>query len=529
VRAFEAIAETVSRLGCDTAFGVLGSGNFHLVERLTSRHGVRYHWARQETGAVVMADAWARVTRRVGVCSVHQGPGLTNAMTGIAEAAKARTPLLVLAGEVATTAAGVNQRIDQDGLARAAGAGAERVASGASAGSDTVRAWRRALGERRPVVLSLPVDLQQQDGEPPADVRVPNRVRLSAPNPAAVQAVAELAAAAERPLVLGGRGAIGAREPLEALAERAGALLATSAPAHGLFAGNPWSLGISGGFASPRAQELLPQADLVLAFGASLNPWTTRRGELIRGRVVTFDSDPAALAVTADAAAAATALADALPPRDDGARWGMDALPPPGWPEPSAPAPGTVHPQALMEALDELLPPERMLVTDAGHFQGHPPMHLRVPDGGSFVMTQSFQSVGLGLATGIGTALARPDRITVAVVGDGGLMMALGELDAAAAAQVPLLVVVVDDGAYGAEVHHFGPMGEPTQLVEFGQRDFAGVAAALGVRAHAVRSLDDLDQLDGWLDERDRPCLLDCKSDPAVRAEWLQEAFKGGA
>ena len=529
MRAFEAIAATLSRLGCDTAFGVLGSGNFHLVERLTSRHGVRYHWARHETGAVVMADAWARVRHRVGVCSVHQGPGLTNAMTGIAEAAKARTPLLVLAGEVATTAAGVNQRIDQDALAHAAGAGADRIASGRSAGDDTVRAWRRAVGERRPIVLSLPVDVQQQDGAPPEDVVVPSREPLGAPGAGAVQAIAELAAAAERPLVLGGRGAIGAREPLEALAERLGALLATSAPAHGLFAGNAWSLGISGGFASPRAQELLPQADLVLAFGASVNHWTTRRGELIRGRVVTFDSDPAALGVTADAAAAATALVEALPPREARARWGMDALPSSGWPEPPSTAPGTVHPQALMEALDELLPPERMLVTDAGHFQGHPPMHLRVPDGGSFVMTQSFQSVGLGLATGIGTAIARPDRVTVAVVGDGGLMMALGELDAAAAARVPLLVVVVDDGAYGAEVHHFGPMGEPTELVEFGARDFAGVANALGVPAHTVRSLDDLEGLRGWLAGRDGPCLLDCKVDPGVRAEWLQEAFKGGA
>jgi thiamine pyrophosphate-dependent acetolactate synthase large subunit-like protein len=89
--------------------------------------------------------------------------------------------------------------------------------------------------------------------------------------------------------------------------------------------------------------------------------------------------------------------------------------------------------------------------------------------------------------------------------------------------------VVIDDGAYGAEVHHFGPMGEPTELVEFGARDFAGVANALGVPAHAVRSLDDLDRLRGWLAERDGTYLLDCKVDPEVRAEWLQEAFKGGA
>jgi thiamine pyrophosphate-dependent acetolactate synthase large subunit-like protein len=528
MRAFEAIGETLARLGCDTAFGLLGSGNFHVVERLTSQHGVAYHWARQETAAVTMADAWARVTGRVGVCSVHQGPGLTNAMTGIAEAAKARTPLVVLAGEVATTAATVNQRIDQDALARAAGAGAERIARGRTAGADTIRAWRRALGERRPIVLSMPIDVQQEEGEAPGDVGVPSPDRAAAPGADALRRLADRAAAAERPLVLGGKGAFGAREPLEALAERLGALLATSAPAHGLFAGSPWSLGISGGFASPLAQDLLPRADLVLAFGAGLNHWTTRRGELIRGHVVKIDSDPAVLGVTGDAAATATALLDALPPPTTGTRWGLDALPPAGWPEPAEPAPGTVHPAALMLALDELLPPGRMLVTDAGHFQGYPPMHLGVPDGGSFVMTQSFQSVGLGLATGIGTAIARPDRTTVAVVGDGGLMMALGELDSAAAARVPLLVVVVDDGAYGAEVHHFGPMGEPTRLVEFGGRDFAGVARALGIRAHTVRALEDLDTIRPWLTDPDGPLVLDAKADPGVRADWLQEAFRGG-
>src|SRR5204863_8217332 len=91
-------------------------------------------------------------------------------------------------------------------------------------------------------------------------------------------------------------------------------------------------------------------------------------------------------------------------------------------------------------------PEQRTPVTDAGHFRGFPPMHLRVPDGRSFVMTQAFQSVGLGLATGLGAAIARPDRLTIAVVGDGGAMMALGELDSISAHGARVLVVVLDDG-----------------------------------------------------------------------------------
>jgi thiamine pyrophosphate-dependent acetolactate synthase large subunit-like protein len=546
--AFEAVAATLARLGADTAFGVLGSGNFRLTERLASRHAVSYHWARHETAAVTMADAWARVTGRVGVCTVHQGPGLTNAMTGLAEAAKARTPLVLVAGEVATTAAAVNQRIDQDGLARAAGAQAERVLRGSTAVRDTERAWRRARAERTPVVLSFPVDVQDEACPAP-----PAESALDLPAPAepsadAIAAVADLVARARTPLVVGGRGAVlaGAGPALEDVAARIGALLATSAPAHGLFSGSPWSLGISGGFASPLAQQLIPRADLVLAFGASLNHWTTRRGELIGAgaRVVQCDSDlaalrahrPDAIGILGDAAASATALAAELDRRGVQAprrRWDLDAdaLRDPGWRISGESAPGTVDPRALLVRLDGKLPEQRTLATDAGHFQGYPPMHLRVPDAHGFVMTQAFQSVGLGLATGIGAAVARPDRPTVAVVGDGGLMMSLGELDSAAAHGLPLLIVVLDDGAYGAEVHHFGPMGESTELVEFGDRDFAGVARALGIPAQTVRRLEDLDEgpLDAWARHPSEPLLLDCKVDAGIRAEWLQEAFRGGA
>lgn len=548
VPAFEAVAATLAHLGVDTVFGVLGSGNFRLVERLTDRHQVSYHWARQETAAVTMADAWARVTGRVGVCSLHQGPGLTNAMTALAEAAKARTPLVVVAGEVGTTAVGANQRIDQQRLALAAGAQAERVERGQTAVRDTQRAWRRALTERTPVVLSFPVDVQDESSPAPA----PGMVETAAPAEPAASVTAQVAGLIEqsqRPLVLGGRGAAlaDAAQPLQDLAERIGALLATSAPAHGLFAGSPWSLGISGGFASPLAQELLPQADLVLAFGATLTHWTTRRGEMIgeQARVIQFDIDPArvsanrpdAIPVLGDASAAAAALSAELARRGrqpaTGKRWGLDteALRDPRWQVVDQSSAGMVDPRALMIRLDALLPVERTLTTDAGHFQGFPPMHMRVPDGRSFVMTQSFQSVGLGLATGIGAAVARPDRPTVAVLGDGGLMMSLGELDSAAAQRLPVLVVVIDDGAYGAEVHHFGPMGESTALVEFGQRDFAGVARALGMPGATVRALKDLDApaLAEWISRRDGPFLLDCKVDPHIRAEWLQEAFRGGA
>ena len=134
-----------------------------------------------------------------------------------------------------------------------------------------------------------------------------------------------------------------------------------------------------------------------------------------------------------------------------------------------------IDPRTLSAALDDLLPEERTLAVDSGHFMGYPPMYLRVPDPEGFVFTQAFQAVGLGLASAIGAAVARPDRLTVAALGDGGAMMALPELETVARLGLRMLIVVYNDAAYGAEVHHFGPMGHPVELVQFPDVDFAAL------------------------------------------------------
>src|SRR3954454_4110495 len=177
--AAEVVGRTLAALGVRDAFGVLGSGNFIATQALHAA-GAAFHHARHENGAICMADGYARVSGRVGVCSVHQGPGFTNAMTGLTEAAKSRTPLLLLAGEAPAAALRSNFRLDQAALATTVGAAAERVHSGASAAEDTVRAYRRAQVERRPVLLSMPLDVQAQ----PATPREPVAVALPSPPPA---------------------------------------------------------------------------------------------------------------------------------------------------------------------------------------------------------------------------------------------------------------------------------------------------------------------------------------------------------
>ncbi len=560
----DVVGRTIAAQGVKDAFGILGSGNLVVTNALCAG-GARFHHARHEGGAICMADGYARVTGRVGICSVHQGPGLTNTMTGLTEAAKSRTPIVVLAGETPAAALNSNFRIDQHDLVESVGAIADRVHGAQSAADDALRAYQRAQIERRPVVLMLPIDLQTHPAgaseptqPPPPDLPPPE------PNPGAIRTVADLLMTAERPAIIAGRGAVpagacsggsalagaptGAAEQLERLGQIIGAVLATSAPANGLFAGLPYALGISGGFAAPFAAELLPQADVVLVFGASVNHWTTKHGALINpaAQVVQIDVDPRAIgrnrpadvAVIGDARAAATALADELERRshaNPGFRTPEVAtqIAARRWPHITYQDAGTdefIDPRTLSIALDLLLPKDRIVAVDSGHFLGYPSMYLEVPDARSWVFPNGFQAVGLGLGNAIGAAIAHPTRTTVAAIGDGGAFMALEEIETAARLRLGNLVVVIyDDAAYGAEVHHFEPMGHDVSLVRFPEADLAAIARAAGAKAATVRKPEDLRIVTEWLaEQRGHPLVLDAKVNPTVCAEWLEEAFRAG-
>ncbi|WP_432839710.1 thiamine pyrophosphate-binding protein [Dactylosporangium sp. CA-092794] len=536
----EAVGRALAAAGVECAFGVVGSGNFHLTNALAAA-GVRFVAARHEGGAAVMADAYARTSGRLGVLTLHQGPGVTNALTGIAEAAKSRTPMVVLAADTGAAGARSNFRLDQAALAAAVGATHERAATPDSAVDDVLRAVRRARTERRTVVVSLPLDVQA--GEAPAAPHRPLPAPpLLTPAPEAVAALADLLAAAKRPVFVAGRGA---RDPaaaaaIAALAERCGALLATSAVAKGLFNGDPWYLDVSGGFASPAAAERIAGADAVVAWGCALNMWTTRHGKLLGpdADVAQVDVDPDALhanprvglGVLGDAGATAAAAEALLAARGHAAPGYRDRpLPPVRWrdvPYHDETGTGRIDPRTLSIGLDDLLPAERTLSVDSGNFMGYPAMYLSVPDAAGFCFTQAFQSVGLGLATAIGAAIARPDRLPVAALGDGGFLMGVAELETVVRLGLPMIIVVYDDAAYGAEVHHFGPHGHPLDTVTFPDTDLAAIARGYGCAAAVVRAPADLAAVADWLSgPRDRPLLLDAKVTASHGSWWLEEAF----
>ena len=539
----EAVGATLAGLGADTVFGVVGSGNFHVTNALIA-NGARFVATRHECGAACAADAWARGTGRVGILSVHQGPGLTNALTGITEAAQSRNPLLVLAADVAGAAVRSNFRIDVAALAASVGAVADRLHSPNTAAADAARAYRTAQRERRTVVLAMPLDVQAARCEPPKVPPVPP-LAPPAPAPEAAARLAQALTEAERPVFVAGRGARAARAALLVLADTCGARLPPSAVAKALFHGSPWDLGVSGGFASPLTAELITAADLVVGWGSSLNMWTMRHGKLIGpgARVAQVDDDSAAIgahqpvdiAVHGDVAQTVRVVLGSLgggtqPGYRSGelrARIAREVR----WrdvPYDDQGGNGVIDPRTLTIALDDLLPAERVVAIDSGNFMGYPSMFLSVPDEQGFCFTQAFQSIGLGLASAIGAALAQPDRLPVAALGDGGALMGVSELETVVRLGLPMVIVVYDDEAYGAEVHHFGPDGFALDTVRFPPADIAAIGRGFGCAGVTVRGPGDLGPVRDWLSgPRDRPLVIDAKVASASGSWWLEEAFRG--
>lgn len=551
------VGRTLAELGVGHVFGVVGSGNFEVTNALRLA-GVPFTAARHEGGAATMADAYSRMSGRVGVVSTHQGCGLSNAITGVGEAAKSRTPLIVLTADTQASAVRSNFKIDQDALARSVGAVSERIHSPATAVADTLRAFRTARNERRTVVLNLPLDVQSAPApaaHPDAHPAVVADAQPVRPSAASVRRLAHLINAAERPVFVAGRGARNAREQLLGLADHAGALVATSAVANGLFHDEDFNLGISGGFSSPLSAGLIQGADLIIGWGCALNMWTMRHGHLISDGTAVVQVDvedsalganrPVDLGVVGDAAlTAADVLAElrTLQPEPaeryrtaenaaaiaERSRWN-------GVETPDLSGGGRIDPRVLSRELDAILPADRIVSIDSGNFMGYPSTYLRVPDEFGFCFTQAFQSIGLGLSTAIGAALARPDRLPVLGAGDGGFLMGISELETAVRLELPLVCIIYNDAGYGAEVHHFGAgnpdgggPGVDLSTVTFPDTDIAAIARGFGADAVTVRSVADLEEVRGWVRERpSRPLVIDAKIASDGGAWWLAEAFKG--
>jgi acetolactate synthase-1/2/3 large subunit len=527
-----AVASALTDLGTETIFGVLGDANMlYLADFMRDKHG-RFVGATHEGAAVSMADGYSRVSGRTGVASVTHGPALTNTLTALVEAVRNRSRLLLITGETPAVQ-GYMQDIDIRGVVSPTGAGYERVYRVSDAVSAVCRAFRRIAAERRPIVLDVPFDLLARPVPQDTSVRAVLTETACAPDAAALDRALGLLAAARRPVIVAGRGAVqaGAREPIIAVARATGAYLATTLLAKDYFRGVEGNLGICGSLSTSVASREIAAADCVLAIGAGLNSFTAAALPQ-QAKVIHCDNDPGAfgvrtpvdVAVLADARAAAVAMAVALDEagvhraRTSLAQLEADiAADPPGADFADASDDNTVDVRSAMIRLDEMLPPERMVVTDIGRYMIAPWRYLHVDRPAHFVHSCNFGSIGLGLGTAIGASVADGDVPVIAVLGDGGFMMNMAEFSTAVRNKLGLMVIVANDGAYGAEYRKLAEYGVDPAYALNDWPDFTAVAEAMGARGVAVRSVKELDAVAELVPAlADGPVLVDLKLNPSV-------------
>lgn len=535
MKLYEALARALVDHRIDTLFGLIGDANLYMVDSYVRGGHGRYVAAVHEAGAVLMALGHAQVTGRVAVATITHGPALTNALTALAEGVKSHVGMVLLCGDTPVEDLNHLQSAAQRELVTATGAGFVQLRAPGTYAQDLATALRRAALEQRPVVLNIPVNFQWHEVEAAVHGPFVSADRSVTPQSAELDKAIGIIAAARRPIVLAGRGAIEPdhRAALIRLADRIGAPLATTLRARNLFAGEPFDLGIFGTLSTDAASEAIAACDCVIAFGAGLNVFTTGRGDLLRGKRL-IHVEPTREGLGRHQVPDAGLLGDPGLTADLIVHWLDEAeIPPSGFRDddalrrklaaetlpqrlPGTPSPGHVDVRSTLLALNRALPEDRVLVTDAGRFLGEAWRVFPVRDPRSFVYTVSFGSIGLGIGQAIGAAIAAPDRPTVLITGDGGFMMGgLTEFNSAVRHRVDLIVILCNDGSYGAEHIQFTTKQMDPSLSLFDWPDFAPVAVALGGEGVTIRSPEDLPSALAAIAGRKGPLLIDIKVDPA--------------
>jgi thiamine pyrophosphate-dependent acetolactate synthase large subunit-like protein len=558
----------------DAVFGVMGNGNAYFLDALERQTSAEFTAVRHEQGAVVAADAHHRASGRIAAATTTYGAGFTNTLTALAESVQAHIPLVLVVGDEPTSGP---RPWDVDQIALASAVGARTYTVGrADAAATTIIAIEHALTYRVPVVLAIPYDVAALEAGPvpPAPApRIPSSLHPKGEfTDGMLDDIAAALRDAERPFLLAGRGAwlAGASAALGELADATGALTASTALGRGVFPAAEYDLGVTGGFGAEGAMQLVRQADVAVVFGASLNQFTMRFGELFAPgtRVFQVDVAPAATHahvggfVRGDARVVAQELVArmsaastvhnfrsgerraASKAADDGVsaarseavhlpwRESVDVDAARGYEDGDDLAPdGRLDPRSAARRIAALLPEDRVVVSDGGHFIGWANMYWPVssPDRMMMVGT-AFQAIGQGWPSVVGATRARPESTIVLTSGDGGGLMAIADLESAVrASRGHGCAVIWNDAAYGAEVHLYGLKGLAEDPMRIPQVDFAAFAAAVGAEGVVVRTLDDLDRLATWTAQpaEERPfLLLDLRISPAVIAPYQQEIIR---
>ena len=510
---YDVLAKVFIQEGVSTCFTLMGDANMNWASKL-AQQGCRMIYVRHEHCAAAAAMAYARKTGDVGVATVTCGPGVTQLITALPAAVRAHLPMVVFAGESPIKMGWYNQMITQGPIIEATGAAYHPLHLPERMPIAIRDAFLQARRERRPVVIGVPFDLQERPWAGPENLPTPSaqimpRFSPMPAHPDDVAQAAKLVAAAERVVIFAGLGAVEAKAgpACRALAAKTGALLTTSLPARGFFHDDPYCIGISGSFSTEAGLEYLAQADLVIVVGGSLAFHAGGGGQLWRkAKMLQIDIDPVAVNqgqevarnhLRADARLGVEALTAAVPER--GTKWRTEAMA--ARIRDTKPdshvfevEPGLLDPREVIATLENALPKDWELVNSGGHCSW---FFAQMPSRPNerFLTIREFGAIGNGTSFAMGVAAASPNRTVVLFDGDGSLMMHIQELETIKRHGLNILIVLLNDGAYGSEVHKLRSEGMPDTGSVFGRPDFAAIARGFGLEGKTFTSLTDLPKL----------------------------------
>ncbi len=497
------VAESLAALGADVAFGVPGIHSLAIWEAL--RGGpLHAYGARTELCAGFAADGYARSSGRPAPLLLSTGPGALNSLTAVMEAASAHVPVVVVASQIPSDMVGrgrgyLHELTDQLASFRPLVKSAVRAESAESIPGLLAEAWRTALSPPSgPVYLEIPVDLltAPADGAPVGALDAVPAHPLARPAPTeAVTAAAALLAGAEQPVLWAGGGVIrsGAEAELRALAERLDAPVATTYMGKGAL-GDDHPLAAGCGCDEAAFQHLLGDADVVLCIGTELGAETTAQYELrFGGRVIHLDASAQrvgatypALALVGDARLTLAALLAELPAPRTASAGAQRAAAVRRRIDDGLDAQGRETERELLRTIEQALPADAVTSWDMTILGYWAAPHLHLQGGQVFLYPLGSGTLGYAWPAALGASIAHPGRTTLAVVGDGGLQYALGELGTAAQHGLDAKLLVVDDGGYGIlREYQRDAFGETTS-VDLPGVDLVTVTEGFGVPVRAA-------------------------------------------
>jgi len=535
MKVYERLSQAFKAEGTTNVFGMMGDGNMYW-QYANHKNGIIMHEVRHEGVGLGMADGWARATRTPGVCTATCGPGTTQLATAFVTAARASSPVVAFCGEFPASDDEYTQRLDQAAFAHGCEAAFVRMSTPDAADDAVRKAFYIARTESRPVLLSVPMDYQQkewEDDEPylPSTAVIPSGVVM--PHQSAIDKAADMLSKAKRPVILVGRGAMWANagDEIRKLAQRSGALIATTLQAKNWLGDDEYHIGISGTYATKTAMNLLEGSDVVVAIGASLNRYTTHNGLLYpeskfihidpKAHVMLSGAKGADHYVQADGKTGAAALEAELAKRNFkqvGYRTGeVKEKLANAWEDRREYElePGTLDPRPLCLALDDLVPENISLFSGSGCTAGFTNILFRKQR--PMVMAgHFFGCIGQMMPAAVGAVIATGNKPAILMDGDASTMMHIGDFDSMVRYKVPLLIFCMNNQCLGAEYYKLDAhdMKVDTSCIE--TADLGAVARAFGGRGALCRTVEEVKKATAEWVANPGPMIIDVRVSRSV-------------